>query len=47
MNGFKISVNTETKDFDHHTFLAPSNVVVPAAVGMYFWRWFSFEENEW
>jgi cathepsin L len=33
MNGFKAS--TETSTFDRHTFLAPSNVVIPATVD---WR---------
>jgi len=35
MNGLKISVDTDKTDFDHHTFMAPSNVVLPAAVD---WR---------
>jgi len=33
MNGFKVT--TTTDNFDRHTFLAPSNVVIPAAVD---WR---------
>jgi hypothetical protein len=36
MNGFKMSANVETSSFDRHTFLAPSNIAIPAAVGMYF-----------
>jgi cathepsin L len=35
MNGFKMSANVDTSDFDRHTFLAPSNVVIPDAVD---WR---------
>jgi cathepsin L len=35
MNGLKVSVNAERNTFDRHTFLAPSNVVIPAAVD---WR---------
>jgi hypothetical protein len=30
-----MSANVETSNFDRHTFLAPSNVALPAAVGMY------------
>ncbi len=33
MNGFKASTTTNT--LDRHTFLAPSNVVTPAAVGRF------------
>jgi hypothetical protein len=33
MNGFKVSA--DTSNFDRHTFLAPANVVIPAAVGMF------------
>ncbi|CAF1131708.1 unnamed protein product [Rotaria sordida] len=35
MNGFKMSTRTDTSEFDHHTFLAPSNVVLPDSVD---WR---------
>lgn len=34
MNGLKVTVSTD--DYDQHTFLAPSNVVIPDTVGMYF-----------
>jgi hypothetical protein len=34
MNGFKAS--KITNNLDHHTFLAPSNVVVPKTVGRLF-----------
>jgi hypothetical protein len=34
MNGFKAS--TTTNNLDRHTFLAPSNVVVPVAIGRFF-----------
>ncbi len=33
MNGFKAS--TTTNNLDRHTFLAPSNVVIPDAVGRF------------
>ncbi|CAF1024289.1 unnamed protein product [Rotaria magnacalcarata] len=35
MNGFKMSAKAESDDFDRHTFLAPSNIALPAAVD---WR---------
>ncbi|CAF0975592.1 unnamed protein product [Rotaria sordida] len=35
MNGFRMSAKTQTDEYDRHTFLAPSNVVIPAAVD---WR---------
>jgi hypothetical protein len=35
MNGFKMTTDADTTNFDRHTFLAPSNVVLPDAVGMY------------
>jgi len=35
MNGFKMTANADTTNFDRHTFLAPSNVAVPDAVD---WR---------
>jgi len=35
MNGLKISADADKSDFDRHTFLAPSNVVLPDAVD---WR---------
>jgi hypothetical protein len=43
MNGFKVSVNADTSSFDRHTFLAPSNVLIPDAVGMYFSHCYSSE----
>jgi hypothetical protein len=36
MNGFKMDLNIEPNQIDRHTFLAPSNVVLPASVGKLF-----------
>jgi len=33
MNGFKMNLKSEMKENDHHTFLAPLNVVLPDSVG--------------
>jgi C1A family cysteine protease len=44
MNGFKMTADVETSDFDRHTFLAPSNVVLPTAVGMYLLHRSAFED---
>jgi cathepsin L len=35
MNGFKMNAKVDSSDYDRHTFLAPSNIAVPAAVD---WR---------
>jgi len=35
MNGFKMSANTNAVKHDRHRFLAPSNVVIPDAVGKF------------
>jgi len=40
-----MSVNADTNDFDRHTYLPPSNVVIPDAVGMYFLHCFFFEHK--
>ncbi|CAF1688403.1 unnamed protein product, partial [Adineta ricciae] len=36
MNGLKISADDKQTEFDRHTYLAPSNVALPDAVGMSF-----------
>jgi hypothetical protein len=38
-----MTADVETSDFDRHTFLAPSNVVLPTAVGMYLLHRSAFE----
>jgi hypothetical protein len=36
VSGFKINLATEALNtFDQHTYLPPSNVAIPAAIGMY------------
>ena len=30
-----MTANADTTNFDRHTFLAPSNIVIPDTVGMY------------
>jgi len=35
MNGFKMNANTNVEKHDRHTFLAPSNVVIPDSVGKF------------
>ncbi|CAF1297507.1 unnamed protein product [Adineta steineri] len=35
MNGFKMNLKSETEQMDRHTFLAPSNIVLPSSVD---WR---------
>ena len=36
MNGFKMDLNIESNKIDRHTFLAPSNIVLPDSVGKIF-----------
>ncbi len=36
MNGFKMDLKSEPNQIDRHTFLAPSNVVLPDSVGKSF-----------
>ncbi len=33
MNGYKINLKSQSDQMDRHTFLAPSNVVLPDSVG--------------
>lgn len=33
MNGFRMNMKDKSYEDDHHTFLAPSNIVIPDSVG--------------
>ena len=33
MNGFKMDLKVESNEIDRHTFIAPSNIILPDTVG--------------
>lgn len=35
MNGLEISLDHDKSNYDRHTFLAPKNIIIPDAIGMY------------